>query len=91
MSELRRDEYEDNEQAPGKDLPAEGQIAASIGKILSKPDRYLEWARIAREESRDRFPQTYARITPEELETFYKRYRPQNESEAGIRPEEITD
>lgn len=72
--------YHEDPYATGKDLPAEGQIAASVGRLLSGGDKYLQWARLAREEARRNFPETYARIVQSDLDRL------------GITPEEeITD
>ena len=55
----------------GKDLPAEGQIAASVGQLLSDPTRYLEWERRARAESRAVFAKTFQRMTPGMIDDFH--------------------
>jgi hypothetical protein len=81
MSEAPQHDMDD--KVPGEDLPADGQIAVSIGKLLGQhPDIYLERARMARAEARERFAETYAKLTESDLEKLNQKLEPKQDDSA---------
>lgn len=52
----------------GKDLPSEGQVAASIGRLLGTGDKYLNWARLGREDARRLFSDIYSKIEQSDMD-----------------------